>query len=114
MACLQTRPSEGVRPVDPPFICFYCWGDLFPPDSQEVELSKLLLSKSVGSLAAVRRRAAVFQQSLSEGLWVEPRSLGAVPPGPGVGLITFLCVLSAARRLPCRRNVCLCANVTFK
>lgn len=108
MTCLSTPPSTGVRPVDPPFICFYYWDDLFPPEAQEVEPSKLLLSKSVRSLAAV------FQQSLSEGLWVEPRSLGAVLPGPGVSLITCLCVLSAAQRLLCRRNVCLCANVTFK
>lgn len=60
--------------------------------------------------------AALLQLSLSGGLWVEPRSLGAVPPGPGVSLITCVCVLSAARRLAllCWRNVCLCANVTLK
>lgn len=68
--------------MDPPFICFYYWDDLFPSESQGVEPGKLLLSKSVRALAAVRRRALVFQQSLSEGLWVEPRPPGAVPPGP--------------------------------
>lgn len=48
--------------MDPPFICFFYWDDLFPPEAQEVEPSKFLLLKSVGS---------VLQQSLSEGLWVD-------------------------------------------